>query len=444
MNSKLPLNGSYSNAYLHFVLLLLTGMYAINYADRYLIFILTIPIQKEFHLSYTQVGLLTGTSFAIFYSVFAIPIAKFADHSNRRNIIALSMLLWSIFTILSGVATTFSFLLAMRICVAIGEAGGSTPASAMLSDFYPVKKRGGVLSIFTSGIFIGATIALLSGGWLTQYFGWRTAFLVVGSPGIIYALILFLTVKEPAKGYSEGVKSEAVQNVTFLEGWKILKEKKTFLFLSFAASLSAFVAFGMNTFLPKFFSGIYRMKIGEIGSLISLKTIAGAIVCFGCGFITDKLARRDKRWYLWVPAVTTILSIPFYLLLLIGHHDILVLLVGCFFSSFFLQTFIGSAFAVTHLMVPSQMRSFSTAILLFFINVIGQGLGPVIVGWASDILSIRFGNDSIRLALSLSMIFLIVASFLYYKASERLREDLLLVNKVNPKQEIVSGVLSEE
>ena len=374
MKSNLPGEKSYSNAYRQFVLIILTGMYTLNYADRSLIFILNIPIRKEFHLSYTQVGLLSGLSFAIFYAVIAIPIAKFADHSNRRNIVVLSMMLWSLFTMFSGLASSFLFLIVMRICVAIGEAGGSTPASAIISDYFPIKSRAASLSIFSSGIYIGGTIGSFVGGWLSQYFGWRAAFLAVGSPGIIYALILLVTVKEPARGYSEEMKPETIQNISFIERWKYLAKRKTFLFLSFAGGLTAFVSFSMVTFLPQFFSSIYKIKEGEIGSLISLKGVAAVLVALGCGFITDRLAIRDKRWYLWVPAITTITSFPFFLLLLIGHHNILELSLTCFFRSFFLNAYIGHAFLVTHLLVPPQMRSFSTAILLFFINMIGQGM----------------------------------------------------------------------
>src|SRR5277367_1862603 len=189
-----------SNTYRNYVLGMLTLVYVFNFVDRQLLVILQESIKKELHLSDTQLGLLSGFTFAIFYVTLGIPIARFADKRNRRNIVAMSLSLWSIMTALSGTARNFFQLLLARIGVGVGEAGGSPPAHAMISDYFPPEKRSTALSVYSTGIYIGILIGFLMGGYLNQHLGWRTAFFVLGIPGILFSLLLYTTVKEPRRG----------------------------------------------------------------------------------------------------------------------------------------------------------------------------------------------------------------------------------------------------
>src|SRR6478736_2551310 len=192
-----------SNLYRNYVLVMLTLVYVFNFVDRQLLVILQESIKKELHLSDTQLGMLSGFTFAIFYVTLGIPIARFADKRNRKNTVALSLGLWSIMTACSGLARNFSQLLLARIGVGVGEAGGSPSAHAMISDYFPPQKRSTALSIYSAGLYFGVLIGFLMGGYLNQHLGWRTAFFVVGIPGIIFSLLFYVTIKEPRRGATD-------------------------------------------------------------------------------------------------------------------------------------------------------------------------------------------------------------------------------------------------
>src|SRR6478735_9326308 len=192
-----------SNRYRNYVLGMLTLVYVFNFIDRQLIVILQESIKKELKLSDSQLGLLSGFTFAIFYVTLGIPIARYADKSNRRNIVAGSLGLWSVMTAFSGLARNFIQLLLVRIGVGVGEAGGSPPAHAMISDYFPPQKRSTALSIYSTGIYFGILIGFLMGGYLNQHLGWRTAFFVVGIPGMILSILFYAFVREPRRGATD-------------------------------------------------------------------------------------------------------------------------------------------------------------------------------------------------------------------------------------------------
>lgn len=191
----------YSDQYRRYVLIILTGVYAFNFIDRQILVILQESIKRDLGISDTQLGLLTGFAFAIFYVTMGIPIARLADKYNRKNIVTVSLVVWSSITALSGLAQNYIQLLLARIGVGIGEAGGSPPAHAMLSDYYPPEKRATALSTYSVGIYIGILIGLFVGGVLDQAYGWRVAFFAMGIPGVLYAIILYFTVQEPQRGF---------------------------------------------------------------------------------------------------------------------------------------------------------------------------------------------------------------------------------------------------
>src|SRR5580658_3660224 len=204
MQTEAPLNQTETtNKYRNFVLVMLTLVYVFNFIDRQLLVILQESIKKELHLSDTQLGMLSGFTFAIFYVTLGIPIARLADKGNRRNTVTLSLGLWSIMTAVSGMARNFIQLLAARVGVGIGEAGGSPPAHAMISDYFPPRRRSTALAIYSTGIYIGTLIGFIMGGYLNQRLGWRTAFFAVGAPGIFFSLLFYTTVKEPRRGSTD-------------------------------------------------------------------------------------------------------------------------------------------------------------------------------------------------------------------------------------------------
>ena len=263
-------------------------------------------------MSDSQLGLLSGFTFAIFYVTLGIPIARFADKTNRKNTVAASLGLWSIMTAFSGLARNFIQLFFARIGVGVGEAGGSPPAHAMISDYFPPQKRSTALSIYSTGIYFGILIGFLMGGYLNQHLGWRTAFFVVGIPGIILSILFYVSVKEPRRGATDVYAISTAEDLSVGKVLKQLYSTNTFVYLGLATGLHVFCIYGLLNWAPSFLSRLHGMKNSEIGALLGpIFGIGGAIGSFAGGFLTDHFGKKDKRWYLRLPAYAIILSIFF-------------------------------------------------------------------------------------------------------------------------------------
>ena len=278
-----------SAQYRKYVLFMLTGAYIFNFIDRQIVVILQESIKEDLLLSDTQLGLLTGLVFALFYGTLGLPIARLADKRNRKKIISISMVIWSVMTALSGIAQNFFQLLLARIGVGIGEAGCSPPAHSIISDYYPANKRATALSIYSMGIYIGVLIGYLCGGWLNEFFGWRLALMAVGLPGILYAIILAVTVKEPIRGMSDTKSKDADYIPTLSEVAQTLWNKKSFKYLALGAGFNAFISYGVGNWSPSYLVRIHDMSSGEIGTWLSLSAgIGGAFGIWLGGYLGDK------------------------------------------------------------------------------------------------------------------------------------------------------------
>lgn len=412
--------------YRGYTLFILTAVYVFNFIDRQILVILQESIKQELNLSDTQLGLMSGFTFAIFYVSFGLPIARLADKGNRRNIIAISLTIWSAFTAISGSAQNFIQLLLARIGVGIGEAGGSPPAHSIISDLYPAKKRATALAIYSTGISIGILLGFLLGGWIDQYFGWRTAFLVVGIPGILFALILLFTVKEPPRGLSEKGKDVVGQPHAMKDVFKLLREKKSFRYIAVGAGLAAYVSYTVNSWLPPFMARVHDMSSGEIGTWLSLIFgIGTGIGYFMGGYLTDRISKKDMRWYLWLPALALLLAIPLALVAFFAteaNTTLFAIILPAFLNSLYLAPCI----ALTHGIVNVRMRALASAILFFVLNIIGLGLGPFVGGIISDALQPSLGVDALRWALSNSVIASVLSALCFYLASKSIRKDLIV------------------
>src|SRR5579864_8202605 len=243
--------------YQNYVLGMLTMVYVFNFIDRQVLVILQESIKKELHLSDTQLGLLSGFTFAIFYVTLGIPIARLADKGNRRNVVTISLAIWSMMTTFSGLAGNFLQLLLARIGVGVGEAGGSPPAHAMISDYFPPEKRSTALSVYSTGIYFGVLIGFLMGGYLNQHLGWRTAFFVLGIPGILFSLLFYVTVKEPRRGATDVGEPLAKETFSLVQVLQLLYSKKTFVYLALATGLHAFCIYGLFNWEPSFLARLH-------------------------------------------------------------------------------------------------------------------------------------------------------------------------------------------
>ncbi|MEZ0539048.1 spinster family MFS transporter [Fibrella arboris] len=413
-----------SGLYRSYVLVMLTLVYVFNFVDRQLLVILQESIKKELHLSDTQLGALSGFTFALFYVTLGIPIARLADRTNRRNIVAASLGLWSIMTACSGLVHNFLQLLLARIGVGVGEAGGSPPAHAMISDYFPPDKRSTALSIYSTGIYFGVLTGFLMGGYLSQQLGWRSAFFVVGLPGVIFSWVFYLSVKEPRRGATDTDTTSAGASPSLSEVVKRLYSTKTFVYLAMATGLHVFCIYGLLNWAPSFLSRIHGMKNTEIGALLGpIFGIGGAIGSFAGGFLTDHFGKTDKRWYLNMSAYAIILSIPCVagaLFLQNTVYSIIFLGVSASLHSMYL----GPSVAVAHSLVPASMRSLTSAILFFVLNFIGLGFGPLVVGMLSDGLAPSLGAQSLRWAMSIIIIMSIGSTTLFLIAARKLTADL--------------------
>ncbi|MFT7686866.1 MAG: MFS family permease [Candidatus Azotimanducaceae bacterium] len=416
-----------SKSYRYYALAVLSLVYIFNFVDRQIIVILSEYIIEDLDLTLAQYGMLSGIAFAAIYCVFGIPIARYADKGNRRNVIAVSLTVWSFFTAMCGSAQNFWQLFAARFGVGIGEAGGSPPAHSMISDIFPVSERATALSIYSLGVYGGILVGFVGGAYLVQWFDWRIAFIVVGLPGILLALLLRFTVKEPPRGFSETREEEEVSETSFKDVLSLLWSRKAFRHLAFACSLHAFVTYGVGNFMVIFLSRVHEMPNLEIGKVYGLVAgIGGLAGTFAGGWLSDRLAGKtgDQNWYIWVPLFSTLAAVPFavntFLFMDSGMAAALSWALPVFFGGFYLAPCI----AMTHGMVGLRMRALSSAVLFFMLNLIGLGLGPILTGYVADLLSPEFGTDGIRYAMTLTILVNIWCAFHYYMCTRTLKDSL--------------------
>jgi MFS family permease len=414
---------SIAPGYARYVLGVLTVVYVFNFIDRQILAMLLEPIKQDLGVSDTWMGFLSGFAFAVFYTFAGIPIARWADTGSRRSIIALGLTVWSSMTAACGLAQSFVQLALARVGVGVGEAAGSPPAHSLISDYYPPERRGTALSIYSMGVYVGAMIAFLAGGYLREHFDWRTAFLVVGLPGLPLALLLRTTVREPPRGYSEGgvadTRTDSVWDVI-----AFLWARRSFVLLVVAASLQSLSGYGVLAWGPTFLGRVHQMggvQIGIwLGLIIGLGGMAGA---FLGGKIADRLGARDPRWYLFVSAIACLGGVPFVAAFALAGNAMAALL--CFLPFYVLAAmYVGPMLWMVQGLVKLRMRAMASAILLFILNMVGLGLGPFLIGFMNDQLADRFGVEAIRYSLLVVGMVGVPSSAFFLLASRTLREDL--------------------
>lgn len=406
-----------------YALIMLTIAYVLNFIDRQILVILQEPIKAELGLSDAQLGLLSGFSFALVYITAGIPIAYWADRGNRRNIIVLAVTVWSAMTALSGFARSFPQLLMARIGVGIGEAGGSPPAHSMISDYYPPEERATALAIYSSGVHIGVLVGFLAGGFIAQAMGWRAAFMAVGIPGIVFAAVMYFTVKEPARGRWES-NAEAEYTPTLSETIALLRTYRSFWYLAAGCGLTAFAGYGNGNFTPSFLIRSHGFEVGEVGVLLAAFGGGGGIIgtLLG-GRLADRFGADDTRWYMWLPALAGSLALPLtfpYLLL----ENTTVVIGLMFIVTILINTYLGPCIAMCHQLVPPAMRSLTSAILFFVLNLIGLGMGPLTAGVLSDYFSQTYGDDGLRYSMIVVGLISSVGIAMFLMAARSIRGDL--------------------
>lgn len=417
---------AYARRYRWFVLVMLTLVAILSFVDRQLMSILLEPIKAEFDLSDTQLGFLTGFAFAIFYAIMGIPLARLADQGDRRKLIAVVIALWSVMTAACGLATGFITLLIARIGVGIGEAGSAPAVQSMICDYFEPRRRATAMALQSTGVYIGILLGFLLGGWIAEFSGWRTAFIALGLPGVLFALIFAFVVREPPRGRLDNVVDPG-KAPPLRETLRHLWSRRSYRHLPLAVSLYAFVAYGSMAWAPSFFIRTHGMTLGEIGTWLALSAgVAGGLGCLVGGLVSDYVVNRtgDPRWHVWIPAILIAGAIPLYFAIYLAPTPLPALLLTIV-AWFLGNTWLGPIQATLQGLAGLRMRAMALAIMLFVNNLVGLGLGPLVVGILSDALRPSFGIDSLRYALIAALVGASALSALHFVLAARtLRADL--------------------
>lgn len=425
-------------AHHHYALAVLTIVYVLHFIDRQILSVIIEPIKAEFGASDTQMGLLSGVAFALFYAVLGIPIARLSDRASRRNIIAACCACWSAFTIACGQAGSYLTLLLTRIGVATGEAGGTAPMISMVSDLYPRSQRPLAMAVLGLGPHIGVVFGLTLGGWIAQQYGWRAAFIWMGAPGVVMALVLFLTVREPRRGGMEepsltpSVAAPPVINI-FGAVRRILAPMAMRLLL-LAVGLAGFVGYGFGSWNVSYLVRAHGLSLQQAGAIAGLAGGVGAI--FGtifAGWLCKRLSPRDAAWQLRVPGIGLVLSLVVGLVYCLapaggsirfGSVAIPTIAWLSLAFSFFAPWWTAQTFtAIANLAAPAE-RGLTMSLMVLSITLFGAGLGPVFTGALSDALAVSLGGEALRYALAITIGVTAVPAALYLAAAPTYRRSL--------------------
>ena len=419
------------SSYRWYVLFMITLVTTFSYLDRQLIVILQESIKAEMGLSDTQLGLITGLAFALSFTLFGIPVAHLADRYNRKNIIGVALAVWSSITAFTGFANNFWQLFLARFGVGLGETGSAPPALSILPDYFPKHERGRAFAIRSMGVYFGLLLGFLIGGLLEESYGWRTAFWVVGIPGILLSIVFYYTVKEPQRGILDGQYDATQKKASLKEALYSVLKKKTLLYMMLGSGLHALVGTAFATWMPPFFARIHGMGTAEIGLWLAFAIgVCGAFGTFLGGYISDQLGEKDIRWYLWLSAISFALSFPFAIGVLFSEHKTTALLFYLMPNVLY-AFYIGPAYTILQDLVEVRVRATANAVFVTFISLCGVGTGPFLTGVISDWLAPTYGVDSLRWALLAVGSLEWAAIVCLLLASRSLKKDIASVGKDN-------------
>lgn len=424
-----------SPGYRRYALVLLLVIYTLNFLDRQVVNILAEPIKKDLHLKDWQLGMMTGLAFAVFYTVLGLPIARLAERTNRAWIISGAIAAWSGFTMLCGAAGNFTQLILARIGVGVGEAGCSPPAHSLITDYVPADKRASAIAFYSIGTPLGSLLGMAMGGVVADLWGWRAAFLVAGAPGVLMALLAFLTLKEPRRARPVGV---AHNGPGLMEALREILGKRTFWLMAIAASIVAFAGYGNSAFIGSFYFRNHAQEAAATAATFGLGTagflglalgivggVAGILGSWVGGQVSDHLARKDIGGRMLIPAVAAIAGAPFYMAGMLSGSMIAAMALLAI-PTFLNSMWYGPVYGSVQGLVRPQTRATAAAVILFIINLIGLGFGPLLVGLLSDFFAdgMAMGEgQGVRWALMSSSASVLIASVLFWIARRTIRED---------------------
>ena len=429
-------NKAPSKNYRAFALVLLTVVYGFNFIDRQIVGILAPFIQEDLDLTNTQLGLLIGFAFALFYTVIAIPIAWLADRYNRVNILSIALATWSGFTALTGMATNFLQIGLARMGVGIGEAGGSPPSHSIISDMYPKEERAGALGVYAMGIPFGimaayfATASLMGSGGDVD---WRRIFIFLGLTGIALAGIVRLTLREPVRGAMELEGDTQIAKLPFIESLQSLLKIPAWWAMCFGIAFGSFVSYASSAFQTKFLIALdpsfdFKTMVILLGVMNGTTYAGGAF--FGAR-LADKWGARNIRAYGWLPAIAMSVTLPLGVWSYWVHSVEANLILSTIYL-LFIGIYLGPSFAIAQTLAPINMRAMSTALFFFILNMVALGGGPTFAGWLIDVYKDTYSDlDAMRMAMTVTHLVFIPALVSFLIVSRILPRDWKLAEKRN-------------
>jgi predicted MFS family arabinose efflux permease len=426
MTNSRPAESPGSSGYSNFVLAALFVVYIFNFVDRQILAILIQPIKEDLGVSDTMMGLLTGPIFVISYTFAGLPFARWADRHSRVWLITAGMVVWSAFTVASGLTRTFAQLAAARLGVGLGEATFTPAAHSLIADYFPAHRRATALAIFAAGASAGTIAGYLGGGYIGQYVGWHEAFLYVGAPGVVAAVIFRWTVRDPVRGAYDAPRSDAdnVSDESLRDVLRYLLNRRSFVFIVASAMLHGFSSYGAGAWVPAFLIRVHHLELSQVGIILgAIVGVASFVGQIAGGRIADSLGKRDVRWYMWTPAITSVVALPFLVAFLLLPD--LYWAVACYaFGGWMMNMWTGPSYAMAQGVAKPHMRSMAAAIVIFMLSLVGAALGPLIVGILNDWLEPRFGAEAVRYSLLIVIVPHTLASIFNVMATRTLREDL--------------------
>ncbi|MEW7009438.1 spinster family MFS transporter [Lentilitoribacter sp. EG35] len=399
----------------------LTGAFSLSYLDRQILNITLNDIGVEFNLTDLQLGSLSGIAFAIVYVFFGFPIARITKSGNRKKIVVIALSLWSGMTILMGTAGSYTMIFLARMGVGVGESGCVPPSHSMIVDSYPPEKRASALSFYSAGNNIGVFFAFLIGGILASQFGWRTAFFVAGVPGLLLALFMFFTLREPIRPSHE--KEFDQPRISYKQLLKLLVSDQSTLHTLIGAALTAMTAYGAVSWVSVFLIRSHGLSIVQVGIFLAFAIgVAGALGTWLGGVVCDQLGKKNPTWRLKFVAISILITKPFSILFYLLDHTSLALSVFII-PAVASAMFAGPTFSHLYSRVAPTARPMVTAIFMCMVNLIGLGLGPILVGLISDLLSSAHGDQSLRYALATLQSFALWAAIHFWLAGRLTSEN---------------------
>lgn len=375
-----------TNTYVWYVVWFLFVVNMLNYIDRMLLSILIEDIRKEFPMSDSQIGLVTGLAFALFYAFAGLIMGRLSDLYSRRTILAVAVSGWSLATAACGLATNFLSLLAARVLVGFGEAGTMPASQSLLGDYCNIRQRAAAYAILAAGGSMGLTIGLAGGGYLADAFGWRNAFFVAGAIGVPIAALTMLTLREPQRGLHDLVEVPAGET-KYRDILRRLLANRSYIWIAFASSCTGFLLYGVAQWMPVFLIREYGLSTSEVGLLIGLSMGAGAgLGAIIGGFATNRLVRNGEHWLITLPLIINAVVVPLYWAIIHAPNLELTILF-LFGANVFGAVGFGAIIAGMHSVVPAHMRASASALYGLVSSILGVGLAPFLVGMLSDWLS---------------------------------------------------------